>query len=199
MGTSTRTSIPAARSARAGTYTQAAYNNNNDRQNMMNQTDWTYKFYTDVLKHTSCSAPKFANQQIPPTPASAVCSATAATSGPISASKPTTFRRASAFTGLATDARNRTDLNVAAVYAQDQIELTRWLQFIGGVRFEQFDLDYVNLNAPRHATSMARHFTRSTISFRRAPAWCSSRSTRCRSMAATACRICRRPAISSAR
>src|SRR4051812_326308 len=35
----------------AGTYTQAAYKNGNDRQNLLNQTDWTYKFSTDLLKH----------------------------------------------------------------------------------------------------------------------------------------------------
>jgi catecholate siderophore receptor len=51
-----------------------------------------------------------------------------------------------AFTGLATDARNVTNLNIAAAYGQDQIELTRWLQVIGGVRFDRFDLGYVNLN-----------------------------------------------------
>ena len=59
----------------------------------------------------------------------------------------------------------------AAVYVQDQIELTRWLQFIGGVRFERFDLDYVNLNAPKPATLGTDIYAGSTISFRRAPAW----------------------------
>jgi catecholate siderophore receptor len=51
------------------------------------------------------------------------------------------------FTGVASDARNRTDLKLAAAYVQDQIELTRWLQFIGGVRFDRFDLSYVNRNS----------------------------------------------------
>ena len=37
------------------------------------------------------------------------------------------------FPGLATDARNKTNLNASAGYFQDQIEFTRWLQFIGGV------------------------------------------------------------------
>ena len=32
------------------------------------------------------------------------------------------------------------------------MELTRWLQIIGGVRFDRFDLDYVNLNAQNPAT-----------------------------------------------
>ena len=50
------------------------------------------------------------------------------------------------------DARNQTNLNLAAVYVQDQVELTRWLQFIGGVRFDRFDLSYLNLNAQSPAT-----------------------------------------------
>jgi catecholate siderophore receptor len=130
----------------AGTYTEAAYKNSNDRQNIVNQTDWTYKFYTDTMKHTVVFGTEFGNQQS----ANARYSGTfngAAASGPIPASNPTTFgAQGVSFTGLATDARNRTDLNLAAVYLQDQIEMTRWLQFIGGVRFDQFDLTYTNLN-----------------------------------------------------
>src|SRR5207244_1035128 len=64
---------------------------------------------------------------------------------------PTSFQNV-VFSGLPTDGRNKTNLNLAAIYLQDQIELTRWLQFIGGVRFDQFDLDYVNLNAQNPAT-----------------------------------------------
>ncbi len=46
-GASTRTSIRAARSIRRpARYTLSAYNNRNDRQNILNQTDWTYRFIT---------------------------------------------------------------------------------------------------------------------------------------------------------
>ena len=50
------------------------------------------------------------------------------------------------FRGQASDARNKTNLNISAAYVQDQIELTRWLQLVGGVRFEQFAFNYTNLN-----------------------------------------------------
>ena len=39
-----------------------------------------------------------------------------------------------------TAANNTYKLDLGAVYLQDQIEITRYLQFIGGVRFDHFDL-----------------------------------------------------------
>src|SRR4051812_15591856 len=130
----------------AGTYTLAAYRNQNDRQNAINQTDWTYKFNTDIWKHTVAFGTEFANQQSANARFSGVFANGTAASAPISAANPTSFQNAF-FPGLATDARNKTNLNASAAYVQDQIEFTRWLQFIGGVRLEQFALDYVNLNA----------------------------------------------------
>jgi catecholate siderophore receptor len=70
----------------------------------------------------------------------------AAASPPIPAWMPATFQSGISFPGLATDARNKTDLGLAAIYVQDQIEVTRWLQFVGGLRLDRFALDYVNLN-----------------------------------------------------
>jgi catecholate siderophore receptor len=51
---------------------------------------------------------------------------------------PVTFRQS------ATDADNRVDLDLAAVYAQDQVEFTRHLQAVVGLRFDSFDLRYHN-------------------------------------------------------
>ena len=129
----------------AGTYTQAAYNNTNDRQNILNQTDWTYKFNTDVLKHTVVFGTEFGNQKSANQRFSGIFPNGATTQGGISAANPTTFQNV-VFPGAASDARNKTNLNLAAIYAQDQIEVTRWLQLIGGVRFDRFDLTYVNFN-----------------------------------------------------
>ena len=121
----------------------AAYNNRNDRQNAINQTDFVHKFNTDIWKHTLAFGTEFANQQS----ANARFSGLISGSPFVSAANPTTFQSVT-FPGVAGDARNKTNLNIAAAYVQDQIEFTRWLQFIGGVRIERFDLDYVNLNAP---------------------------------------------------
>jgi catecholate siderophore receptor len=51
---------------------------------------------------------------------------------------PVTFRQS------ATDADNHLNTQVGAVYLQDQIELTRQLQAIAGLRFDSFDLKYHN-------------------------------------------------------
>ena len=44
----------------------------------------------------------------------------------------------------ATDANNRLRLNLAATYFQDQIEISRYVQVIAGVRYDYFDLKYHN-------------------------------------------------------
>ena len=128
-----------------GTYTMAAYNNSNDRQNIMNQTDWTYRFTTAAVKHTMVVGTEFGNQKSANERFTGFFANGTAISDPVPASSPTSFQNAS-FIGQASDARNQTNLNLAAVYLQDQIELTRWLQFIGGIRFDRFDLSYVNRN-----------------------------------------------------
>jgi catecholate siderophore receptor len=143
----------------AGTYRLAAYRNQNDRQNAINQTDWTYKFNTDIWKHTLTVGTEFANQQSANARYSGVFGNGTAASAPISAANPTSFQNV-LFPGLATDARNKTNLNASAGYFQDQIEFTRWLQFIGGVRFEQFALDYVNLNAQGTPSLFGQAFSR---------------------------------------
>ena len=58
----------------------------------------------------------------------------AATSVPI----PITFRQS------ATDADNHVTTDVAAAYVQDQVELSRRVQLIAGIRFDRFDLRFHN-------------------------------------------------------
>jgi catecholate siderophore receptor len=129
----------------ANTYTLSAYNNSNDRQNVINQTDWTYKFYTADVKHTFVFGTEFGNQQSSNNRHTGLFGASTS-SGPISVFSPTVFNTPVNFRGVGTDARNQSDLNTSSGYIQDQIELTRWLQIIGGIRFDRFDLSYVNLN-----------------------------------------------------
>jgi catecholate siderophore receptor len=53
-------------------------------------------------------------------------------------SMPITFRQSP------TDADNHLRTRVAAAYGQDQLALSRFLQLLGGVRFDAFDLQYHN-------------------------------------------------------
>jgi catecholate siderophore receptor len=51
---------------------------------------------------------------------------------------PVTYRQS------ATDANNRVRTHVGAAYVQDQAEISRFVQVIGGVRFDRFDLQFDN-------------------------------------------------------
>jgi Outer membrane receptor for monomeric catechols len=51
---------------------------------------------------------------------------------------PVTFRQS------ATDADNHLKTNIGATYVQDQFELSRQIQVVGGIRFDHFDLQYHN-------------------------------------------------------
>jgi catecholate siderophore receptor len=133
------------------TLTLAAYQNSNDRQEIFNQTDWTYKLVTGSVGHTLLFGTEFGQEKSANARFTGIFANGTATSDAIPASNPVSFGVVN-FAGLPTDARNQTKLNIAAVYAQDQIELTRWLQVIGGVRFDRFDLGYVNLNGQNAAT-----------------------------------------------
>jgi catecholate siderophore receptor len=53
-------------------------------------------------------------------------------------STPVTFRQS------ATDADNHLRANVAGAFVQDQVDLSKYVQVIGGVRFDRFDLTYHN-------------------------------------------------------
>lgn len=124
----------------AGTsYNLSAYNNETDRTNLFNQTDFTYKFGTGPIRHTVVVGGEVGRQTglsyrqdgffnnltntitvDPRNPTSFV---------------PVTFRN------LASGANNTYKLNLGAAYVQDQIEITRYLQIIGGLRYDHFDLN----------------------------------------------------------
>jgi catecholate siderophore receptor len=51
------------------------------------------------------------------------------------------------FASVASDANNRTKANLAAVYVQDQVRPTEWLEIVAGLRFDRFKLDVNDLRA----------------------------------------------------
>ena len=68
---------------------------------------------------------------------------------------PVTFRQS------VTDANNHVVTNVAAVFVQDQVEVSRHMQLVGGVRFDRFDLQVPTTTATprisRGSTIWSRH------------------------------------------
>jgi catecholate siderophore receptor len=50
------------------------------------------------------------------------------------------------FNHIASDANSKYRLNIASGYVQDQIDVTRWLQFLVGARYDNFDLTALDGN-----------------------------------------------------
>lgn len=120
----------------------SAYNNETDRTNLFNQTDLTWKFGTGPLRHTVVFGAEVGQQNGLNYRQSGTF-ITGANPSPgtiaIDPRNPTSYVPVR-FTNTATDANNTYNLNLGAVYVQDQIEITRYFELIGGVRFDHFDL-----------------------------------------------------------
>ena len=120
----------------------SAYNNATRRKNLFSQTDLSYAFETGRLKHRLLGGFELGRQRTTNFRNSGFFNNTE-TSILVDFNDPTTdvpvtFRQA------VSDADNRLRLNVGAAYLQDQVEVSRYLQIIGGLRFDYFDLRYHN-------------------------------------------------------
>ena len=128
-------------------FNRAAYNNTTNRDNIFNQTDFFYKVFTGPVFHSIAFGTEFGQQTgislrntgiFPNGTNTIVANPFAPTYfGPVNfihqypgALSP----------GVATpDANSDYTLYTTSIYARDTIEITRWLQIIGGARFDRFD------------------------------------------------------------
>ncbi len=120
----------------------SAYNNDTRRLNLFNQTDVTAIVSTGAIRHTLLAGVE-AGRQLTDNLRNTGYFNNVSTSilvpyGDPIAAAPVTWRQS------ATDADNHLRTSLAAAYVQDQVELTRVLQVVGGVRFDRFDLAYHN-------------------------------------------------------
>lgn len=122
----------------------SAYNNATDRTNIFSQTDLVAKATTGRIAHTLLAGIDLGRQATDNFRNTGYFGATgSATSmsvpvaNPVT-SLPVTFRQST------TDANNEGVAQVAAVYVQDQVELSKRLLAIAGVRFDMFDVDFHN-------------------------------------------------------
>ena len=134
--------VPGAVNATKTLTTLTAYNNATRRRNLFNQTDLSYITSTGRIKHTLVGGVELGRQRTNNLRNTGFFNNTA-TSVQVPYDNPTisipvTFRQ------NATDADNRLRLNLAATYFQDQIEISRYVQVIAGVRYDYFDLKYHN-------------------------------------------------------
>lgn len=123
----------------ASTFTVGAYNNMTTRRNFFNQTDAIFKFNTGEVKHTFLVGTEFGEQETTNfRQTGTFAGSNTATLGNPTNTTPVTYAQS------ATDANSRTKAKIAALYVQDQIELTKQLQIIAGLRYDKFQVDFRN-------------------------------------------------------
>jgi catecholate siderophore receptor len=120
----------------------SAYNNATARRNVFNQTNLTYGASTGPIRHTFLSGVE-AGRQLTDNFRNTGYFGNTSTTVSVAYSNPTisvpvTFRQS------ATDANNHLETKLAAAYVQDQVEVSRKLQVIAGMRFDYFDLRFHN-------------------------------------------------------
>ncbi len=134
--------VPGAASADRRLVALSAYNNATERTNVFNQTDLVVPVTTGQLRHTLLFGAEFGRQWTDNFRNTGFFNnTTTSVQVPFDAptiSIPVTYRQS------ATDADNHVRARVASAYAQDQVELSRHVQLLGGLRFDQFDLAHHN-------------------------------------------------------
>ena len=121
------------------TATLGAYNNATDRSNLFNQTDVTFALRSGRVRHrvlTGAEAGRQVTDNFRETGYfTALGPSATAMVVPVNAptvSAPVDYRQS------ATDADNHITATVAALYAQDEMQLTKHIQAIVGVRYDRF-------------------------------------------------------------
>jgi catecholate siderophore receptor len=122
--------------------TLTAYNNATERRNFFDQTDLTYVAKTGRVKHTLLGGTE-AGRQLTDNFRNTGFFNNTSTSIQVSLSDPTTSLPVT-YRQSATDANNHLATTLAAAFIQDQVELSRRVQVLGGVRFDYFDLKFHN-------------------------------------------------------
>lgn len=134
--------VPGATNAAKTLVALTAYNNATKRRNIFNQTDLTYAVSTGRVKHTLLGGVELGRQLTNNFRTTGFFNNTATSiSVPYAdptISTPVTFRQS------ATDADNHLKTNLAATYVQDQMEFSRYVQVVVGLRYDYFDLQYHN-------------------------------------------------------
>ena len=134
--------VPGAVTADGTRAALSAYNNATKRRNLFNQTDVLFSASTGRVRHSLLVGTEFGRQSTDNLRNTGFfnntsTSVTVPLDNPVTAT-PITFRQS------ATDADNHVRTNLAAVYAQDQVELSRHVRVVAGLRYDYFDLQFHN-------------------------------------------------------
>ena len=134
--------VPGATNAARTLVALTAYNNATRRKNLFSQTDLTYVASTGRVRHTLVGGFELGRQLTDNLRNTGFFNNTSTSiQVPFDdtvTDVPVTFRQS------ATDADNHLKTNLAAGYLQDQIELSRYVQVVVGLRYDYFDLSFHN-------------------------------------------------------
>lgn len=137
--------FPGAVGGNGTTVSLSAYNNDQQRENFFNQTDLIFTLQTGAVKHTLLTGIELGRQVTDNFRETgffdSISPSTTSITVPLSNPRttlPVSFRQ------NATDADNHGTAKIAALYVQDQIELSSQWQAILGVRYDNFDVDFRN-------------------------------------------------------
>lgn len=120
----------------------SSYNNATQRRNLFNQTDLSFIASTGKIRHTILAGVEVGRQSTSNLRNTGFFNNTT-TSLLVSYENPTISTPVT-FRPSATDANNQVRAEVVASYIQDQIELSKHLQIVTGLRFDYFDLQFHN-------------------------------------------------------
>ncbi|HYW74095.1 MAG TPA: TonB-dependent siderophore receptor [Pyrinomonadaceae bacterium] len=134
--------VPGAVNASQTLVAISAYNNATSRQNLFNQTDLNYSLATGKVKHNLLAGTEFGRQVTDNFRNTGFFNNVSTSiqvpyANPL-VTTPVVFRQS------ATDANNHVRANLGAAFLQDQVELSRRIQVLAGVRFDYFDLQFHN-------------------------------------------------------
>ncbi|MCA8889679.1 MAG: TonB-dependent siderophore receptor [Parvularculaceae bacterium] len=114
-----------------------AYFSATQRRNFFNQTDLIWETHTGAIEHTILFGGEVGVQDT-----DNIRSENNNSAGFVTVDNPTSFAPGVFSNLLRND--NHVDLTTASVYFQDQLDVTKWLQLIAGVRFDHFDLGFAD-------------------------------------------------------
>lgn len=136
-------------------FTRSAYQHWTNRQNIVDQTDVFYKLSTGPLLHSIAFGTELGRQAGIDVRNTGIFPNGSAISDPTSAFDSTYFGSITwvhQFPGAFSNGVTSADSNSAyrlytqSAYARDTIDITRWLQLIGGARVDRFDISALDMN-----------------------------------------------------
>ena len=134
--------VPGAVTANKSQVSISAYNNATRRRNIFNQSDLIFSVSTGKIHHTLLAGVEL-GRQLTNNLRNTGFFNNLTTSVTVPYADPTidiavTFRQST------TDANNHLETNLGAAYVQDQLELSKHIQVVTGLRFDYFDLQFHN-------------------------------------------------------